>query len=443
MGYEDFEFVNREVGKQWSLNWDKSLARQSKERSPLSSEMSMYTPPMTPGENVAKEYVGTVAICPTTKGPSIERNFIASGNEAKNFKSEAPVSSKPVISAIETWKGDMNLLDTLYKRMDNGANRAKIVENVPTKMVSVLTNDSSKKTSPNDSKTDVEPRSKPNVMPVDKRKIMDKGINEVEILADVESVVKDYPIAENVFIDVEESTKENSNNLKDDIDIVDVSPDVRDGSIEDAFVDVKDKIVEDNSIISIDITNDANKLEDRIEPSVITFENDLQCETNVTTVQLKGLPPVMISYQLPISLSKVQDSKKPSPKVTLSEKSIMKAKRYQKFSLSRLRKKNKPTDDDSKPIESNVDVNSVRLDVKIVSDKTENSTNDSSSTEVDQLATISDTNCELMESTTGHEESLILPNTSSIEALLNDFIVNDQHNVTQCMDDDWLSSLLN
>ncbi|KAK2578946.1 hypothetical protein KPH14_011150 [Odynerus spinipes] len=56
-GYEDFVYILREAGSTWSCYWDDSKPplQQVNECVPVSTELSLYTPPETPGEVVIKD----------------------------------------------------------------------------------------------------------------------------------------------------------------------------------------------------------------------------------------------------------------------------------------------------------------------------------------------------------------------------------------------------
>ncbi|XP_015609413.1 probable basic-leucine zipper transcription factor E [Cephus cinctus] len=68
-GYYDIQFVSRKVGKVWSFNWDNGTTTIPKTQEPVKiyTELSLYTPPVTPSsEAILKERITSEIPCSTS-----------------------------------------------------------------------------------------------------------------------------------------------------------------------------------------------------------------------------------------------------------------------------------------------------------------------------------------------------------------------------------------
>ncbi|CAK9821577.1 hypothetical protein ANTRET_LOCUS282 [Anthophora retusa] len=231
-------------------------------------------------------------------------------------------------------------------------------------------------------------------------------------------------------------------------------------SIEKTNIDISNVKIENQISVYQDSDKKNNtKVKSEIErlPNVGSTKNNKitpKSNLNVTMMEIDGLPPIKLSFEIPICElppetvvsnipidNKTNSMKKNNPDVknTFLRRGISSGKQYEKFSFSAIKKKiescnsivAKSNDNNSLNIQTNVTTEDVENNVK----QTISNLNACTSNQLDD----SITNLSSQEDALSDSSAV---NTSvNIDTVLEDFLTND-YNASEDINDDWINSLL-
>ncbi|CAK9814732.1 hypothetical protein ANTQUA_LOCUS8193 [Anthophora quadrimaculata] len=230
-------------------------------------------------------------------------------------------------------------------------------------------------------------------------------------------------------------------------------------SIEKTNIDISNVKIENQISVYQDPDKKNNmKVKSEIErlPNVGLTKNNKttpKANLNVTMMEIDGLPPIKLSFEIPICElppetvvsntpidNKANSIKQNNPNVknTFLRRGISSGKQYEKFSFSAIKKKIescnsivvKSNDNNSLNIQTNVTTEDVKNNVK----QTISNLNTCTSNQLDSITNLSSQEDALSDSSA--------VNTSvNIDTVLEDFLTND-YNASEDINDDWINSLL-
>lgn len=417
-GYEDFIYFTREAGNTWSCYWDdiKPTIRSLNESVPVSTELSLYTPPETPAEAVIKDCLSDT--------PS--SNNINATNDISSSITASEVKSISINNSLNAY---------------------------------CTTNDSPEKDNIN-------------LKNISTNADSNNCTNTTQHLSDIKNISKDV-LAEIEQLELEKTTlipksstcvdKSNSEIDNNKIQLIKKSEDV--SIVKNTYQKQVDEKISD-------LKKQANNLDEKSASNV-----------KVTTVEIDGLPPIILSYEVPttLAISTTVSNKNTNPNITQCVttspststntsttnangthklltlinkrspgKNVSDSKQYAKFSFSAIKKKLQAANNDSlnsdKKCSSNSDKGTSDKEDIEQSQKHNSCKTIASCSSIDSNKPIKD---EVVKSDKSTSENDTLNSSLNLDTLLNDFLteeslcskVNDGF-ILPDIDEDWINSLL-
>ncbi|XP_076226921.1 uncharacterized protein LOC116431208 [Nomia melanderi] len=430
-GYTGFVLSPRLVGKIWSCYWDdhKSTGKL-KETALTSIQLPLSSPPTIPVKNVPIEYVTT-------------SNLIT--NYTENINSLNPIEVKSSTDDSET---SLHIKSgTLSFNNDKKEYKIEVTNNLDVTNNSLqLVNDKTENANINNELINVSDNK------------FERKKNYIQNNQDV-SIVKEIPKIKNIEktnIDLSKLKKNHVTAFKRiDEKLLHTNKygNIKSKTCQPTYLSESEKSINSESFIKEDYNNEITEIKSNL---------------NVTKVEIDGLPPITLSFEIPVCTTISQTvtanmeqninegiiigNKKSN--VPLIRRKVTSGKQYEKFSFSNIKKKleiNNSVDTNNKNNKiSNNNVKSRNSDK--ISDGNENVTG--SNTNCEQLASLTHDiyNCTSKRKnsvTTNNfptQESILqdtsIANTSiNIDTVLDDLLSND-YSVSENINDDWLNSLL-
>ncbi|XP_026301631.1 probable serine/threonine-protein kinase DDB_G0283337 [Apis mellifera] len=412
LGYEDFLFCPRAVGKIWSCYWDDYKPTITKLKENITStKSSLCNTLISPMKQTSKETIDDLSMY------YIE-NINITNNDSNIINSKTILDQSTSVLERSNMIGN---IDIKKQYNDNNIILNKEINNI---------NIHNKNFQLNDNDTE-------NI------KIKNEWINTLSKNIKEENISS----IENIK-NVNRRTPKITNVEKTNIDISSINV----GNQISVYQDSNKKIL---NIEPKDIAE--TKLISKIEtlPNLESNKNSesvLKSNLNVTKMEIDGLPPITLSFEIPLCTTttktvkniiqktdyKSNNTKSNSLEIknTFVKRNITSGKQYEKFSFSAI-KKNKESSNSN--IINNINNNSLNMKTNPTV-KTENyltETNINAASIANQFNnSITSFNQENITS-----DILATNNSINIDTVLEDYLTND-YNVSEDINDEWINSLL-
>lgn len=412
LGYEDFLFCPRAVGKIWSCYWDDYKPTITKLKENITStKSSLCNTLISPMKQTSKETIDDLSMY------YIE-NINITNNDSNIINSKTILDQSTSVLERSNMIGS---IDIKKQYNDNNIILNKEINNI---------NIHNKNFQLNDNDTE-------NI------KIKNEWINTLSKNIKEENISS----IENIK-NVNRRTPKITNVEKTNIDISSINV----GNQISVYQDSNKKIL---NIEPKDIAE--TKLISKIEtlPNLESNKNSesvLKSNLNVTKMEIDGLPPITLSFEIPLCTTttktvkniiqktdyKSNNTKSNSLEIknTFVKRNITSGKQYEKFSFSAI-KKNKESSNSN--IINNINNNSLNMKTNPTV-KTENyltETNINAASIANQFNnSITSFNQENITS-----DILATNNSINIDTVLEDYLTND-YNVSEDINDEWINSLL-
>ena len=475
MEFKELEYIPRKIGESWSCYWHNYKPKRSADKESHSEWLSFFTPPYTP-----KTEVSPAASSDTSTHSS--NGF----NRLDNTYSKESVdlcSSKDVTILNSPTKQKNSINDLLPTHNDSELMDVSNVANLNQFSLSRLET-SSLESIKLQTETNVNSqRNFDSIKSTTSPKYFETGVPviiniETGKLVSMESIINNRQLPQNELVSKTKSQKDSKRIISNTAVIKQVS---------------SKNFVQNSSPL---IPGLSTKSENLVSKNYIKVDDktSVSSSVEVRTVNIEGLPPVTLRYEVPTILQESNSpkmknckensepelavSKKIEEKCTppLSKKSLMASKMYQKFSFSELRKakscqknsldkvqvsyKGKNDSEIKKPVhiikevnpvsgtktsdsvlEANCKISSIN---QILPDIVKSKNDISHNSEIFELTNSTKVDRNMSTDSDNSKDNVI----SDLDSFLNDFIeenkvhLNENVSVLPNVDDDWLSSLL-
>lgn len=412
LGYEDFLFCPRAVGKIWSCYWDDYKPTITKLKENITStKSSLCNTLISPMKQTSKETIDDLSMY------YIE-NINITNNDSNIINSKTILDQSTSVLERSNMIGS---IDIKKQYNDNNIILNKEINNI---------NIHNKNFQLNDNDTE-------NI------KIKNEWINTLSKNIKEENISS----IENIK-NVNRRTPKITNVEKTNIDISSINV----GNQISVYQDSNKKIL---NIEPKDIAE--TKLISKIEtlPNLESNKNSesvLKSNLNVTKMEIDGLPPITLSFEIPLCTTttktvkniiqktdyKSNNTKSNSLEIknTFVKRNITSGKQYEKFSFSAI-KKNKESSNSN--IINNINNNSLNMKTNPTV-KTENYLTE---TDINAASIANQFNNSITSFNQENITSDILAtnNSINIDTVLEDYLTND-YNVSEDINDEWINSLL-
>lgn len=189
------------------------------------------------------------------------------------------------------------------------------------------------------------------------------------------------------------------------------------------------------------------QVEKSIEDIQISSNTPKKSNLNVTTVQIDGLPPITLSYEIPemISLPETVPSSTPKKAVLTSRRNVSSGRQYEKFSFSALKKKKECGNTETKPSSDSDQTNpNTSLTGKVGdNDRVNVKTTTAATTAIPTGTTTTATGINNVSNQDNKltTDTSLLNSNDCIDNVLEGLLTNS-YNASADINDEWLDSLL-
>ncbi|XP_076753347.1 uncharacterized protein LOC143424874 [Xylocopa sonorina] len=415
-GYEDLIFYPRVVGKIWSCYWDDHKATTKFKETTITPTKSLTCDASIKwNKDTSKEFIvnSDTHFSADIKIPSNDSNVIDTENVFNDLSistSEQPNIPSHTKSEDHCYKDDI-----LKKEITNNAS---------------LNNSNLQLTDSN----------------TDSTKIETEHINSFNKHAKEQTNI---PIKNSK--DVKETPKITSiEKTNIDISTVKIANQIC------VYQDPKKSVSDINKSVDIIDTKLLNAEKSQNIKSIKNNETSIKGNLNVTKMEIDGLPPIILSFELPVSTASPQivttnveqtahkNNNSPENKKSIAKRSLTSGKQYQKFSFNDLKKKMKSkitSTNSNGNNSSNINPKIQKLESDLTSnikkeDSNENYHNPNIVNFNNAPNQLDNSICNLI-----NQEGVTFE-TVNIHSVLEDFLTDD-YSVSDDINDDWIDSLLN